>query len=353
MRRIPKRLANYRRRYHWLRLKDRPPNGPLYINVEATNACNLDCTTCSRDGSRKKGFMDMRLFRSIIDQAPASGVYEVSLFLAGESLLHKELPEMVAYTVSKGLESWLVTNGTLLTKEKSRELLAPGIDNIWVSLDGDTKEDYEALRPGADFDEVVQNVLDLLILKKERGSDKPDVRIHMLKSRDNPRQDVREEFAALFADLPINGIFARNPHNWRGEKDDIDTGTRGDRYYPCEALWSAMSIAWDGRVLGCSADLNGTQVFGDVREQSITEIWNSEEMVRHRRLLREKRYDELPLCAECHGLWYESNPRLHVLSLLPPFEQIKPLVKRFYDPGKRAAKRSSVPPAQDVKNAPH
>jgi MoaA/NifB/PqqE/SkfB family radical SAM enzyme len=342
MKRIPKRLANYRRRYHWLRLKDKPPNGPLYINVEATNACNLRCTMCSRDGSRKSGFMNLDLFRRIIDQAPQAGVYEVSLFLAGESLLHKDLPYMVEYTVDHGLESWLVTNGTLLTKEKSQQLLDAGLDNIWISLDGDTKEDYESLRPGADFDEVVQNLVDLLTLKREKGDGKPDVRIHMLKTRDNPHQEVRQEFLDIFKGLPLDKVVSRNPHDWRGEKQGIDIGDGGNLYYPCEALWSAMSIAWDGRVLGCSADLNGNHVFGDLNHQSIMEVWNCEDMVRHRRLLREGRYRELPLCAECHSLWYEGNPRLHVLSLLPPFEQIKPWVRRVYDPGKARAHRAAA-----------
>lgn len=340
MRRLPKKWANYRRRYHWLRLKEKLPMGPLYINVEATNACNLKCTTCSRDGTRKLGFMDMELFRKIIDQAVESDVYEASLFLAGESLLHKQLPEMVEYTVSRGIESWLVTNGVLLTRDKSQALLDAGLENIWISLDGDCKEDYEALRVGADYEEVVQNVVDLLTLKKQRGTDKPDVRIHMIKTLDNPHQEVREDFAAIFRDLPLNGIFARNPHDWRGEKEGINMASRGTNYYPCNALWSAMSIAWDGQVVGCSADLNGTQIFGDINHQTIMEIWNCEDMARHRRLLREKRYKELPLCAECHGLWFEGNPKLHVLSLLPPFEQIKPLIRRFYDPKKISRKKT-------------
>lgn len=334
MRRLSKKWANYRRRYHWLRRTEVLPTGPLYINVEPTNACNLRCYTCSSDGSRKRGFMDLDLFRNIIDQAPESGVYEAALFLAGEPLLHKDLPYMVEYVVSRGLESWLVTNGCLLTREKSEALLDAGIENMWISFDGDNKEDYEAMRIGAVYEEVIDNVVTFLKLKKQRGLDKPDISIQMLKLRDNLHQEVRSDFKAIFKDLPLNGIFARNPHDWRGEKAAIEKQALGKNYFPCQVFWSAMSIAWDGRVVGCSADLNGQFIMGDLRKQSIMEVWNGEEMVRHRRLLKQKRYQELPLCADCHALWYKKSPELHVLSQLPPFEQMKKVIRRVYHPGK-------------------
>src|SRR5659263_489578 len=99
MRRLSKKWANYRRRWYYLRLTETTPAGPLYINLEPTNACNLQCYTCSIDGTRKRGTMDLDLFRRIIDQAPAAGVYEVALFL---SLIHISEPTrlgMISYAV--------------------------------------------------------------------------------------------------------------------------------------------------------------------------------------------------------------------------------------------------------------
>ncbi len=306
------------------------PTGPLYINVEPTNACNLKCYTCSLDGTRKRGFMDLDLFRKIIDQATESGVYEVALFLAGEPLLHKDLPYMVEYVVSRGLESWLVTNGTLLTREKAEALLDAGLDNMWVSFDGDNKEDYEKMRVGAVYEEVIENIRTFLKLKKERGMAKPVISLQMLKLLENPNQEIDPGFIAQFSGLPLDGIFARNPHDWRGEKNGLRQTERGGVYFPCQVFWSALSIAWDGCVLGCSADLNGGTILGDVNDQSIMEIWNGEKLRQYRRLLKEKRYKELPLCAECHANWYSGHPRLYVLSTLPPFEQVKPLFRKIF-----------------------
>lgn len=343
MSRLSKKWANYRCNYHWLRLSERTPTGPLYINIEPTNACNLKCYTCSINGTRKRGFMDLDLYRKIIDQAPRSGVYEVGLFLAGEPLLHKDLPYMVEYAGSKGLESWVVTNGTLLTREKSEALLDAGVDGMWVSFDGDNKEDYEKMRVGANYKEVVENIKTFLRLKKERGMTKPVISIQMLKLKDNPNQEIDPAFIAQFDGLPLDGIFARNPHDWRGEKNIIEHERKGNSYYPCQVFWTALSIAWDGRVLGCSADLNGTQVFGDLNRQSIMEVWNSEGVRNHRRLLRERRFRELSLCAECHANWFGGHPRLFVLSTIPPFKQVKPLVRKV------SPKKGDTPPPLRIK----
>ncbi len=328
--RLSKKWATYRCSYHWFWRTEAPPTGPIGLNVEPTNACNLKCYTCSSDGTRKRGFMDLNLFRKIIDQAPESGVHEIFLFEAGEPMLHKDLPKMVEYVVSKGLVSWLVTNGTLLTREKSEALLDAGLDNMWVSFDGDNKEDYEKMRVGANYEEVIDNIKTFLRLKKERGSNKPFISLQMLKLLENPNQEIDPKFIAQFDGLPLDDISARNPHDWRGEKSGIRHEEWGRAYFPCQVFWSAMSIAWDGRVLGCSADLNGQQIFGDLNNQTIMEVWNGEGMRRHRRLLKQRRYDELDLCANCHANWYEGHPRLFVLSTMPPFRQGKLLVRKVF-----------------------
>jgi radical SAM protein with 4Fe4S-binding SPASM domain len=352
-RRLSKKWANYRRRYHYLRRTEAPPNGPLYINVEPTNACNLKCYHCSIDGSRKRGMMNLDLFRRIIDQAPDSGVHEVALFMGGEPLLHKDIAYMIEYVRSQGLESRVYTNACLLTREKSEAILDAGLDFLGVSIDGDNKEEYESMRVGADYDEVIGNIRTFLELKKERGAEKPFVSFQMIKLRENPRQYIDPEFIAGFDGLPVDEFSFRNPHDWRGEKKGEISLETAEKYYPCQVFWSAMSIAWDGKVVGCSADLNGRFIFGDLNENTIMEVWNSEGMRRYRRLMKEKRYEELPLCAECHALWYNGKDlRLSLLSQLPPFEQLRAGLLRLNPKRRRQEAKSQSPGAIRSKSQP-
>ncbi|MBE0429216.1 MAG: radical SAM protein [Thermoleophilia bacterium] len=327
----PKKLGDYRHWYHFLRRSETVPGGPLYINIEPTNACNLKCSVCSTDGTRRRGYMDLDLFRRLVDEARDSGVQKIALFLAGEPLLHKDIAYMVRYVVERGMEARIRTNATMLTPEKSEALLDAGLDFLGISFDGDNKQDYEAIRVGADYDHVLENVFNFLRLKKQKGLAKPFVSLQMIKLVENPKQGIDSRFVEQFAGLPIDEFSPINPHNWRGEKDDIEQRERGRNYFPCQFLWSALSVAWDGKVV-CCADLNGQHALGDVTKQTLEEIWNGEPFRRHRRLLKEGRNRDLSLCADCHAVWYYGNPRLFILSHLPPFEQLKKGFRRIHRP---------------------
>lgn len=67
------------------------------IVFELTNRCNLNCIMCpvNRDMRRKKGFMDVKLFKKIIDENPQ--LYCTVLYFRGKSLLHPNFFDMVNY----------------------------------------------------------------------------------------------------------------------------------------------------------------------------------------------------------------------------------------------------------------
>ncbi len=325
---ISKKWASYRRHYHWFRLNEKTPNGPLFIKVEPTNVTNLERPAGLKESTRPEGFMDMSLFRKIIDQAPGAGVREVTLFLDGEPLLHESISEMVKYVVSKSLEAWLVTNGSLLDEEKGKQLLDAGLDKMWIRMESDFREDYKKQGKEELFDTIVENVSNLLRLRAARNMRKPEVTVQILKTQQHPGERIDPGFIARFDGLGVDEFFMGNPHYWR-EDTGFDPKYSDKGYYPCIFFWSAISIVWDGRVVGCSADLNANYILGDLNRESIMEVWNGAEMRRYRRLLKENRYEELDLCARCRGLWLMKHPKLSVLSELPVFEQMKNGAKRI------------------------
>lgn len=64
------------------------------INLEPTNACNLNCIMCIR-GNRPIGMMQLDLFRHLIDEAADMGGVSLYLHVGGESLLHPRFVEML------------------------------------------------------------------------------------------------------------------------------------------------------------------------------------------------------------------------------------------------------------------
>ena len=130
------------------------------LYIEPTNQCNLDCRTCMRNvWEEPLGMMSDEVFDRIIeglnDFSPVPTVFFGGF---GEPLFHPNIVAMVRRAKELGARVELITNGTLLTRELSKELVKTAIDVIWVSLDGATPESYADIRLGAELPKVVDNL---------------------------------------------------------------------------------------------------------------------------------------------------------------------------------------------------
>jgi MoaA/NifB/PqqE/SkfB family radical SAM enzyme len=138
----------------------RPVTNLARIYIEPTNHCNLACVTCIRHSwDEPLGEMTSSTFSQIlkgIKDLPAPP----SVFLGGlgEPLSHPHIVDMVKELKSIGSYVELITNGTLLKDDLSRQLIAAGMDKLWVSLDGATPESYKDVRLGAALPEVISNL---------------------------------------------------------------------------------------------------------------------------------------------------------------------------------------------------
>ena len=103
----------------------------------ATRRCNLKCVHCYAH-AKDRSFdneLTTQEGKSLIDDLAAFGV-PVLLFSGGEPLVRKDLPELAAYAVEKGMRAVVSTNGTLITQETARELKEIGLSYVGISLDG-------------------------------------------------------------------------------------------------------------------------------------------------------------------------------------------------------------------------
>jgi len=102
-----------------------------------TRKCNLKCVHCyahARDESSEDE-LSTDQGRQLIDDLAGFGV-PVLLFSGGEPLVRKDLPDLAAYAVERGMRAVISTNGTLITREKARTLKEIGLSYVGISLDG-------------------------------------------------------------------------------------------------------------------------------------------------------------------------------------------------------------------------
>jgi MoaA/NifB/PqqE/SkfB family radical SAM enzyme len=113
------------------------PIFPDRVYIESTNHCNLKCIMCPTGLgviARPKGYMEMSLYRQIIDEIGGL-VGSAVLHSWGEPLMHPDLAEIVAYSNRKNQVS-VTTNGFLITQPLIEKLNDAGLSNLEISIDG-------------------------------------------------------------------------------------------------------------------------------------------------------------------------------------------------------------------------
>ena len=102
-----------------------------------TRACNLKCVHCyahATEGSTSDE-MSTEEGRRMIDDLADFGA-PVLLFSGGEPLVRKDMPDLAAYAVEKGMRAVISTNGTLISRSTAKTLKQIGLSYVGISLDG-------------------------------------------------------------------------------------------------------------------------------------------------------------------------------------------------------------------------
>ena len=149
---------------YWLKQEIELPFLPYQFVIEPTNYCNMKCLKCPHGYGfdREKGYMEMELYNKIIEQIEPHCINLYFMF-GGESMLHKQLSEMIKLAKQKGIKrTFLATNGTLLNKQNIPAILDSGLDNLVISFDGDNKQINQKLQRGANFYEILDNTINFL-----------------------------------------------------------------------------------------------------------------------------------------------------------------------------------------------
>jgi MoaA/NifB/PqqE/SkfB family radical SAM enzyme len=103
-----------------------------------TRACNLKCVHCYAQATEGSTSDELTTAegKQLIDDLAQFGS-PVMLFSGGEPLVRKDLPELAAYAVEKGMRAVISTNGTLITVGiLARTLKEIGLSYVGISLDG-------------------------------------------------------------------------------------------------------------------------------------------------------------------------------------------------------------------------
>ncbi|MDD5174630.1 MAG: radical SAM protein [Candidatus Omnitrophica bacterium] len=268
---------------------------PLFIDIEVTSACNLNCPFCAttyRGKKVKRGYISFDLVKKIIDEGASSGLYGVKFNIRGEPLLHPRIYEFVEYAKKKGLiDVYFNTNAMLLNRESAQKLIDAGLDRISISFEGVTKEFYESQRKGAKYETVLSNIENLQQLKKRNNVKHPRLRIQtVLLPQIKERLEEYKEFWKTRAD---EVAFL--------DYKDMKEKRKGMNYpWACPQLWQRMAIWWDGTILPCNHDDDGLLSLGNISGVNIGDVWKSEKINKIREAHRAGAAHTIEACNGCY-----------------------------------------------------
>ncbi len=335
------------------------------VYIEPTNACNLGCRTCMRNvWDEPLGQMSNETFSRIITGLKVFSPPPANFFGGfGEPLAHPAIPEMVAQAKTLGGSVELITNGTLLTKERSHQLIEAGLDGLWVSLDGARSESYADVRLGAALPEVISNLSTfrdacplsdylfryptkprigiVFVAMKRNIVDLPSV--VQIGNRLGAMRFLITNVLPYTAEMRDEVLYSRSindivftPSMFRLElpKIDVDDQSRGALcriMQGSQSLWFAgrsfeeatdrcpfiekgvTAISWEGNVSPClpllhshMSYVDGRERFsrrylvGNVAERDLDDLWNVPEYVAFRKRVQEFGFSPCIICGGCH-----------------------------------------------------
>jgi MoaA/NifB/PqqE/SkfB family radical SAM enzyme len=164
----------------------RPVTQLAKVYVEPTSRCNLSCRTCIRNAwEEPQGDMAPETWKRVVESLKGLPSRPDVFFGGfGEPLLLPNIAEMVAQARAVAGKVELITNGILLTRERSKELIEAGLDTLWISLDGATAESYADVRVGAALPQVLDNIRRIAMMR-HGTSQGPEIGISFVAMRKN------------------------------------------------------------------------------------------------------------------------------------------------------------------------
>jgi len=254
---------------------------PDHVDIELSSVCNMKCPMCFSGTELFKksvwqGFMDFSLFCRIIDQLAERRVYSIRLSWRGEPTVNPHFMDCVSYARKKGIkEIASLTNGLRLTPQMFEELVDLKMDWLTISFDG-VGETYERIRVPAKFGEMVDKIRLFSEIKKRKRSVKPVVRLQGIwPAISENAHEYFDIFEPLVDEVSVNSLLDYLLNDERPEYVENFT---------CPVPFQRLAIGADGQVLMCAHDAYGSNPVGDVRKQSIQEVWNGPKMRRIREI---------------------------------------------------------------------
>jgi len=306
---------------------------PVVFQLESTNVCNVRCEMCPRTNKmqRKLGHMEPKLYEKIIGQIEPYSPSELlrwrkylamsdfkNMFIKsdedyfaftisaesltlhgfGDPLLDPHIVDRIKIAKLKNIPVYFSCNPNNMDESLLRRLLDAGLDYLKYSLEGLDAEiirKYRGIK--VDMDQIYNIISKSIELVDQNHYRTLVILTMLLFGKTN-----EEATDAFLKEWHGRGLFAyiKNAHHaWIYKDDDDFSNTSQYMRSYCEHPWMTVSILYDGTVVPCPLDYDGILAMGNIKDQSLEEIWNSKKYCEFRKGHAEGSFPEFHYCSIC------------------------------------------------------
>ena len=285
---------------------------PVQAVLEMTNRCNLNCPFCmvgnhneliekygdaSHDHmTRKLGVMSEETFNLVYRNLKSFGIKKVYMHFQGEPFLNKNTPAFSKRLKQAGISVGVFTNGLAFTDRSIDEIAGAGIDLIRFSIDGATQDTYEQNRVGGNLEKVMENMKK--VASAVSGKTRVEWQLVALKNNEHEIDEARELAKTIGVNFFVKGFRETNPK----------LAPKNPEYRskllkkPCSDIFHQIGIYWNGDVVPCCYDVDGKEIMGNLHENDLSGIWNSDKYISFRKRVRNfsnSQDNEPAICRNC------------------------------------------------------
>ncbi len=308
---------------------------PFKLEIEHTTVCNKRCVHCEHTHWQENAeTVNLEQLKKIAEQFPK--LKWINLTGEGDNFLNPDYMNFIEYLRKKKLSVNFVDEFDFIESEKAKRLVELGVNCIWISMDGATKETYEKIKVGCNFEKAIQNIKVLQETKKKLGSPLPTLCFRFIVSNLNYQEMPKMvELVHSFGDLgegsrlEFTGLLTFKEIEQlklSSFPEEIIEETKKRAKELCVPIsfshlkkeelpsinkcsaWTEPYIMMGGYVLPCCAILMSNKrdflrknAFGNLNEKSFKEIWNSERYKKFRKMVVDKKGKVPIFCAGCRG----------------------------------------------------
>ncbi|MDA0050232.1 SPASM domain-containing protein [Brachyspira hyodysenteriae] len=234
------------------------------------------------------------------------------LYKIGEPLVNKNIAKMIRYAKDSGKVNFIdmTTNASLLNEKLSLELVESGLNKINISIEGVNSSQYKKYaNVDINYDQFVENIK---FLHKNKG----DLEITIKIPSNYITEEDKKLFFETFSDY-CDRIFIENLTSvWsnfdinsssnvlKNIEDKTQYGLEVKNKKVCTYLFYSIVINSTGTVSPCCSDWQEKMIIGNVNNQTVREIWNSEKLKELRIQHLTGHRDKNPICVNCGNIKY-------------------------------------------------